>query len=150
MIGTLDQNAIDQLLRTAIVGRIGYYADGEIFVVPISYVYDGEQIYARSLEGMKLHMMRIYPEVCFEVDLVHTLSNWQSVIARGTFEELEGDEAAKALRLLAERGTTLIASGKSVHRLLETPPSRHEAGHHVAVYRIRLTQKTGRFETEQD
>ncbi|MEJ7679120.1 MAG: hypothetical protein WKG06_14955 [Segetibacter sp.] len=34
-------------------------------------------------------MMRKNPELCFEVDIMHDMSDWKSIIARGTFEELK-------------------------------------------------------------
>src|SRR5579884_3829250 len=97
MFGELSQEQIDQVLHAGIVGRIGCHAEGKTYVIPISYVYDGESIYAQSLAGLKLQMMRLNPEVCFEVDQIKNASNWQSVIAWGTFEELKGEEGAKAL-----------------------------------------------------
>ncbi len=140
MFGELDQGQIDQLLRSEAVGRLGCHAEGRTYVVPISYVYDGENIYGYSIDGMKLHLMQRNPEVCFQVDHIQNLSNWQSVIAWGTFEALEGAAAAHGAKLFAQHGLTLIASGQSFHRVGETDSQ------HIIVYRVRLTEKTGRFE----
>lgn len=147
MMGELDPQSIDQLLRHEMVGRIGCYAEGRSYVVPINYVYDGEYIYARSVDGKKLHMMRLNPEVCFEVEHIDNLSNWQSVIAWGTFEELQDELAAEALYLLTRHNIMHIASGQSVHHLIDTD-GEHQGKENksIVIYRIRLTEKTGQFE----
>jgi uncharacterized protein len=45
-------------------------------------------------------MMRRNPEVCFEVDRVEDLVNWDSVIGWGTYEERYGSQAEHARRAL--------------------------------------------------
>ena len=63
MLGELDQRQIEELLHTAHIGRIGCYADQRTYIVPIYYAYDGTSIYAYSLEGMKIYMMRANSEL---------------------------------------------------------------------------------------
>lgn len=147
MFGELDQEHINQLLRNEASGHLGCHAEGRTYVVPISYVYDGESLYGYSIDGMKLQFMQRNPEVCLQVDHIQNLSNWQSVIVWGTFEALEGDAAVQAAQLLMQRGLALIASGQSFHRVGEMEKHRTAALHqHITVYRIHITEKTGRFE----
>src|ERR671918_77425 len=103
VIAELDRAAIDDLLRSQVVGRIGCHADGQTYVVPVIYAYDGEGFYAYSLEGRKIRMMRANPRVCFEVDEYDGRGSWRSAIVQGTFEELAGADAERALALLSER-----------------------------------------------
>ena len=103
MIAELDRAEIDELLRAQVVGRIGCHADGVTYVVPVIYAYDGEAFYAYSLEGRKIRMMRTNPDVCFEVDEYDGRGSWRSAIAQGTYEELAGTDAERALALLTER-----------------------------------------------
>ena len=140
VIGELDQEQIDDVLRTQAVGRIGVHADGRTYVVPISYVYDGDTAYLHSPKGMKIEMMRRAPEVCFKVDDIQDLANWRSVIAWGRFEELTGDLAKAAIKLLFARLAPLSAS--------ETAGAAgHVPGGGAGVpYRIRLVERTGRYE----
>jgi len=98
----LDRAQIDELLREEFVARIGCHADGELYVVPIIYAYDGAACYVASVEGRKTRMMRASPRVCFEVDR-YERGSWRSVIAYGRYEELSGDDAEAALDLLAAR-----------------------------------------------
>lgn len=149
MLGELNQPQIDQLLRTEAIGRIGCHADGRTYVVPVTYVYDGHAIYGHTGEGLKLRMMRANPQVCFEVEHVDNMANWQSAIVWGTFEELHGPEQERAMALLLTRLLPLMASESSQpsHGLSSTDADRTSTGDGPAVlYRIRVSERTGRFE----
>jgi nitroimidazol reductase NimA-like FMN-containing flavoprotein (pyridoxamine 5'-phosphate oxidase superfamily) len=149
MLGELNQAQIDQVLRAEVIGRIGCCGDGRTYVVPVTYVYDGTAIYGHSGDGMKVRMMRANPSVCFEVDHVENMANWQSVISWGTFEELTGEAAGRAMRLLVDRLRPLITSATSqpTHGRNESLERQAgTAGQHAIVYRIELMERTGRFE----
>jgi nitroimidazol reductase NimA-like FMN-containing flavoprotein (pyridoxamine 5'-phosphate oxidase superfamily) len=102
MIEPLDDDQIDAFLRQQMIGRIGMHADGETYVVPVIYAWDGTAIYVQSIEGRKISMMRQSPEVCFEVD-EYERGSWRSVIVDGTYEELAGEAVEQALALLVAR-----------------------------------------------
>jgi uncharacterized protein len=150
MLGELSREQIEHLLHSEVVGRIGCHAEGRTYVVPVNYVYDGEYVYGHAAEGMRVRMMRANPEVCFQVDWRAGLSNWRSVIAWGTFEELYGRDAARAMDLLLDRLLPLVyIGGEPVTRdtarqtlTASTPPE------HLCLYRIRLHERTGRFEQD--
>ena len=63
--------------------------DGRPYLVPLAYGYDGHAIYAHSGPGRKLDLMRAEPRVTFEVDEADAPDRWRSVIAEGTFEEID-------------------------------------------------------------
>jgi hypothetical protein len=88
MIGELATPHIEELLKSEVMGRIGCHHAGTTYIVPTSYAYDGTYIYVHTHEGMKVEMMRKNPAVCFQVDNMRDMANWQSVIAWGTYEEL--------------------------------------------------------------
>lgn len=140
MLGELTRDEIDDVLRANVIGRIGCHAFGRTYVVPVTYAYDGKAIYAHSIEGMKVHMMRENPHVCFEVDSMDGMANWKSVIASGVFEELHGAAARDYFAWLASELETRIDGppGETVH-----PKNGDARG---VVYRIVLEEKTGRFE----
>jgi nitroimidazol reductase NimA-like FMN-containing flavoprotein (pyridoxamine 5'-phosphate oxidase superfamily) len=149
MLGTLSEGQIDRLLRTETVGRIACYAEGRLYIVPVTFVYDGSAIYGHTADGMKVRMMRLNPDVCFEVDRMENLANWQSVIAWGRFEELRGTVAAHAMGLLMDRLLPLLSSETAAPSHGFDPSAVHRAdvaGRSPVVYRITLTEKTGRFE----
>lgn len=143
MLGALNPQQIEELLHTEVIGRIGCHAAGRTYVVPITYAYDGEAVYAHSAEGLKLAMMRQNPAVCFEVEHMDDLACWRSVIASGRFEELSGADAARGMQLLIDRLRPRMVSETA------RPSHGHRAdtaGRHAVIYRITLTEKTGRFE----
>jgi uncharacterized protein len=149
MLGELTQNQIDRLLHTEFIGRIACHAAGQTYIVPITYVYDGECVYAHSGEGLKLHMMRANPVVCFEVEHIENMANWQSVVAHGRFEELHGETANAAMQLLMDRLAPVLASQTSQPMAGQRLAHVHGGGasnHEAILYRLVLTEKSGRYE----
>lgn len=145
MPDSLDDASIERVLKSAILGRIGMHVAGRTYVVPITYAYDGTSVYCHSNDGLKLRMMREHSLVCFEVDRMRDLVNWESVIAWGNYEELSGDEALRGLTMIVERIRPLITSDIVHPSPVKAGSERKPAGPAV-VFRIRLHEKTGRFE----
>jgi nitroimidazol reductase NimA-like FMN-containing flavoprotein (pyridoxamine 5'-phosphate oxidase superfamily) len=134
-IFVLGPEGIEDLLRTALVGRIACCdhgatgGDGRPFLVPLAYGYDGESVYAFSSVGRKIHIMRAQPLVTFEVDFAVAEDRWSSVIADAVYEELTTEaERNRALEIIAKGGP------------------RPEVTDETVIYRLRLTAKSGRFE----
>lgn len=144
MSDVLPGDRIERLLETASVARLGCHADGRTYVVPVSYAYYGGACYGHMSEGLKLRMLRANPSVCLEVDAVQGLSRWESVIAWGTFEELEGEAAREGAELFMRRVHGALTGREvtpaEIERLVTLGLSRG------IVYRIRLDEKTGRTE----
>jgi nitroimidazol reductase NimA-like FMN-containing flavoprotein (pyridoxamine 5'-phosphate oxidase superfamily) len=136
MIHILPDDEIEALLHSAIVGRIaccdhGANGDGRPYLVPLAYGYDGEAVYAHSGPGRKLNLMRAEPRVTFEVDEATAPDRWRSVIAEGHFEEIADQaERDRALRII-----------------YPAPAPIPKLGDQTVVYRIRLTTRSGRYET---
>jgi uncharacterized protein len=153
MLGELSPQEIEELLRSEITGRIGCHADGRTYVVPVTYAYEGGTIYCHSAEGLKLRMMRKNPIVCFEVDRIRDMGNWKSVIATGRFEELSGRDALPAMDVLIRRFVAVEQSDQPhpsyIFREAESESPRTD-GREIVIFRIRLAEKTGRFEKTPD
>jgi hypothetical protein len=134
MIGLLAPDEIESMLRRNRVGRLACAANDRPYVVPINYAYDGAGVYASATVGRKIEVMREQPLVCFEVDEVDGPSQWRSVVAEGVYEELTEDHRRRAaLALLNGHGPGLV-------------PRVADASGRLVVFRIRLTEKAGRFE----
>jgi len=147
MLGELSPEEIEEVLRSEITGRIGCHADGRTYVVPITYGYQRSYVYCHSPEGLKLRMMRKNPVVCFEVDRVEDLGNWRSVIATGLFEELSGRDVIAAMDVLISRlGQVGDSARTHPSYLLRSSETAGVDGRPIVLYRILLTEKTGRFE----
>lgn len=147
MIGFMNRHQIDHLLQSELVAHLGCSVDNNVYVVPITYVYDNNCIYGHTVAGMKIDMMRANPRVCVEVDHVDDLAHWQSVIALGNFEELNGENAEEALQKLVNRVHPFPASETAVPRhgldRAHAPINPHIE---VVVYKISITEVTGKFE----
>ncbi len=149
MLGLLNNEEIDKLLREQNIGRIACYADDKIYLVPVTYIYDGEFIIGHTNEGTKVNMMRKNPNICFETDNVEDIFNWRSVIVRGIYEELQGDEAAIGFKKLYDGLSPQMKSNEALHPH-EANKSIHKRDislDSAIVYRIRILEKTGRFES---
>lgn len=152
MIGKLTTEEIEEVLKQNMLGRIGCNDGNRTYVVPVNYVYDGKCIIAHSCEGMKIKMMRKNSDVCFEVDEIKTASSWKSVIAWGEFQELTEERSRyEAMKLFVQRMLHLkiTKSDPISHSTKNTEQfTLHPANHRSVIYRIVLTEKTGRFENQ--
>jgi nitroimidazol reductase NimA-like FMN-containing flavoprotein (pyridoxamine 5'-phosphate oxidase superfamily) len=108
VLGELTESEIEDLLGSEVIARIGCISDGRVYVVPVTYVYDGTYIWGHAMDGAKLRAMRSDPEVCVEVEHVDDLSNWRSVIARGRFEECRGADWDAGMAMLVTRIMPLL------------------------------------------
>jgi uncharacterized protein len=64
-----DRTVLEAILCRAGVGRLGLAVDNVPYVVPLNYVYHHGAIYFHSAgEGRKIAMLKVNPQVCFEVD----------------------------------------------------------------------------------
>lgn len=134
MIGVLSDSEIETMLHSRFVGRIGCSISDRPYVVPINYAYKNGFVYGYSGPGRKIDVMREQPIVCFEVDEIDNNSMWRSVIAEGLYEELIDDSARLgALALLVPAGAQAVSRSIS-------------AAKGIVVFRIRLTERSGRFE----
>ena len=140
MLGELTPPQIEELLGSEVIARIGCLDDGRVYVVPVTYVYDGTYVWGHAMDGAKLRAMRAEPQVCVEVEKVDDLSNWRSVIAWGTFEECQGADWDAGMALLVERIMPRLTFPP------HSPPPDLSGLRRGSVYRIRLDRKTGRFE----
>ena len=147
MLGELSKEQSLHVLQSEVIGRIGCYdADDGVYVVPITYVFDGKFIYAHSKEGLKIHLMRKNPKVCFQVDCIENMAQWRSIIVTGEYEEIESGDYDIAIKILKDRLAPLMISEsvKPSHGLqypdVVVKPSK------AIAFRISVNDITGRFE----
>ena len=147
MLGQLDEMQINNLLSSQVVGRIACTDGNQPYIVPVTYTYDGEYIYGQTNEGTKLQIARKNPDVCFEVDRMTDMRNWQSVIVYGKFEELEGQDAEKARDILFKHVYPLTTSN-TINIYGHEENARPDDGTRIkhVMYRIKIKKVTGRFE----
>lgn len=146
MLGILTESEIESVLLAQVYGHLGCHHNNKTYVVPISYAYDGNYIYCHSFEGMKTDMMRANPHICIQVDDMNNMSDWKSVVCWGEAHELVDDtQRRNATKILAERKLPLLSS-ETTHLFLHWPFEGVEESLPGALFRIGITEKTGRYE----
>ena len=147
MLGDLTNGQIEHVLQSMIIGRLGCHADDKTYVVPITYAYNGDYVYGHTHEGMKIRMMRKNPKVCFQVDAMEDMGNWRSVIAWGRYEELiTKEERQKGMQILMDRTLPFLTGETTIEHALKDTHGMGITALKGVCYRIKLTNKTGRFE----
>jgi len=148
MLGELNENQIEDLLKQQVTGRIGCHADGTTYIVPINYVYKDGYIYGHSAEGRKIEMLRKNPEVCFQVDNIESINKWKSVIIWGKYQEItDGREMQMAMQEII-RHIMPQMTGENAHPSHGITEDESDIGTSIdlVLYKIRADKKTGRFE----
>ena len=140
MYGTLTEETIEQMLHRHRYGRLGFTLDGQVYVIPINYAYDGAYIYAHATPGTKVEGMRHNPSVAFEIDEIDDPAHWRSVLVHGQAVELHerGEKEAAFQRIVAQGGggeRSQVTWALGLDELI--------------VFRIDITARTGRFEQRQ-
>jgi len=149
MIGSLNSEEIKALILESQFCRLACNAGGKSYIVPISFaVEDDKRLVGQTTIGRKVEMMRANPQVCLCFDEIQDLTHWRSVIAWGTYEELQGLHAAQAMGLLIDKYGPAFEESKDADRRgrVVTPPRLDGEAAVAIVYRITINEVTGRYE----
>ena len=110
----IDDVQIDGIIRKCKICRVGFYDNGEVYIVPLNFgfVHSGDKrifYFHGAKEGRKFELIRHKPEVGFELDTAYKLieaetpcafsAMYQSVIGTGIISEIT-DFECKKMRLL--------------------------------------------------
>ena len=151
MLGALNETQIDELLSGQVTGRLGCAVDGKVYIVPINYYYKNSTIYSHSAGGKKIEMMRQNPNVCFQVDQISSIFQWQSAIVWGKFEEITDlEKKHQAMQGLTHRLMPFVTTpaGHPSHGITSREIDLDMA--ELIVYKINITEKSGKFEYSND
>ena len=116
-----DHGRIADVIRRCTCCRIGFYDDGEVYIVPLSFGYtisgDTYVFYFHGAkEGRKIDLISKSPNVGFEMDTDHALNEadtacgysarFQSIIGNGVMSAVsDTDEKKLGLSLIMEHYT---------------------------------------------
>ena len=136
MITTLDNQQARKVLQSARVARLGCIVNGEPYIVPINYNFEGDYLYSHSLPGLKINGLRENPRACVQVDDIESDLHWRSAMAFGTFEEItKFEERAETLNKLLSRFPMLTPVEDAIAGDGYSPE--------VVVFRIKIDRVTG-------
>ena len=103
----IDRDSIDNIISRCRVCRLGMCDNGQPYIVPLSFGYDGRFLYFHAApEGRKVDILKRNKRVCFEFDILGEVisssqacnwsMNYESVIGSGLAEIVAGADAKKA------------------------------------------------------
>jgi nitroimidazol reductase NimA-like FMN-containing flavoprotein (pyridoxamine 5'-phosphate oxidase superfamily) len=138
--GELTDREMDGLLQRHRFGRLAFTIEGELFIVPINYAYDGSRVYGHASVGTKVAGMRQNPHVAFEIDEIDDPAHWRSVLLQGRYIELHerAEKEATFQRILAQAGG---GERSEVTWAMDVD--------HLVAFAIDITQRHGRFEQRE-
>jgi nitroimidazol reductase NimA-like FMN-containing flavoprotein (pyridoxamine 5'-phosphate oxidase superfamily) len=89
------------LLESVPVGRIGFVAGGEVVILPVNFLVDGQDVVFRTAAGSKLSAVEVGQYAGFEADSYDaaTRTGW-SVVVNGLTEVADSEEEAARLDAL--------------------------------------------------
>ena len=149
MIGKLNTDQINNLLGSQSIGRLACTEGEQPYIVPISFCYDGTCIYGQTNLGEKLKIIRKNPKVCFEVDQMMDMRNWQSAVIYGDFEELKNKDADSGREILFDKEFSLLTNTSiHAHEHEVTSVLMDEGRMKEILFRIKIRKVTGRFQNE--
>ena len=135
----MTREEIARLLGRGWYGHLGCSRDGHPYVVPMSYAYDGGDLYFFTTEGTKTEFISANHEVCFQVEEVESAEDWRSVMLTGRAELLsEPAEVERAMFLVSERNPSLSPA------LAHTKIGAWTRLSRIALYRLRPVAAYGR------
>jgi nitroimidazol reductase NimA-like FMN-containing flavoprotein (pyridoxamine 5'-phosphate oxidase superfamily) len=77
-----------KLLTANRLGRLACARDNQPYVVPIHFAYSENHLYAFSMPGKKIEILRANPLVSVVVEQRDAGRGWKSVVVDGRYEEL--------------------------------------------------------------
>ena len=138
----LNENQSLEFMKQLSLGRLGCILEsGEPYVVPVYYLFKGENIYIHSMPGQKISAMENNPRVCLQADMVENGGlEWESVIAFGEFEKVKDKEIkAAVMKEFYKRFPKFTP--------VEAVSDHQNSFEQLVVFRLKITRTSGIMET---
>jgi nitroimidazol reductase NimA-like FMN-containing flavoprotein (pyridoxamine 5'-phosphate oxidase superfamily) len=143
----LTTSAIERVLRNNYLGHLAYLWQGKPHVIPITYYFDptDNTIISYTSEGHKIDAMRANKSVAVQVEQVQSISNWESVMLQGTFEEIRGSSAKQKLHLFTEGVKDIIRRKENREvGFINEFSSKSSANGIPVVFQIKILEMSGK------
>jgi nitroimidazol reductase NimA-like FMN-containing flavoprotein (pyridoxamine 5'-phosphate oxidase superfamily) len=138
-IDEMGSKEIDDLLQKIEYGHLGCTSQGYPYVVPMQYYFENPNLYIFTTEGMKTKYIDSNPEVCLQVEEIHDLSHWRSIMVRGRAYRLtDQQEFTDAMQLIKAKNPEL---SPALNRTWIDAWGRENI---IVIYRIYPNEMTGR------
>lgn len=151
MYKELNQEGIERVLRAEKFGNLGCSIHNKPYVFPMAFVYHDNVIYGQTTTGHKTKIIRENPNVCFQTHML-TDSGWASVMCWGIFQELDFEDvddaqSTQVVKMLIEKLSSVQhpIGVKIQYSQTESLKPLSINGHKSTLFRIVITEKTGKF-----
>lgn len=148
IFGNLEADKCINLLSNNYIGRLAFISGALPYITPITYYHDVQEncILSYASEGHKIEAMRKSKAVSLQVDDIHNIQNWRSVLVHGIYEELQGSTAKFYLHKFAQGVQETIAEKEgSEAKFISDFSSRLTQTSIPIVYRILINDISGKF-----
>jgi hypothetical protein len=138
---------IENVLQSQSICRLACNDIKFPYLIPLSYFYDGKYIYCQSQQGKKIELMKKNPNVTILVDIIGSMNNYKSVIVNGEYQELKGNEADEARKLLFEQIFSLMTTTR-IHHFEHQESGKIDDSDRIKIvmFRIKILSSSGRKE----
>ena len=143
----LEKYEIIYLLKNNYLGQLSFLWKGKPYVLPITYYYSEADncIISYSGEGHKIDAVRLNKSVSIGITEIKTVTNWESVLMHGEFEELDGAFAKQQLHKFVNGVKKIIFFKEGIYPdLVSDFSSKTTAKGGPIVYRIKIKEMTGK------
>ena len=138
-IDEMGQVEIHELLSKMNYGHLGFIHEGKPYVMPMHYYVEDSNIYLFTTVGMKTHDIDADPDICLQVEEIHSPTHWRSVIVTGQAKHVtEKQDIDRITQLVKERNPSL---SPVINRTWTDSLGRGEV---VYIYRITQGEMSGR------
>jgi nitroimidazol reductase NimA-like FMN-containing flavoprotein (pyridoxamine 5'-phosphate oxidase superfamily) len=113
-----------RLLDSVPVGRLGFYSDGELVILPVNHVMDGQDVIFATVAGSKLTAAEGQALVAFEADDYdeQTRTGW-SVLVNGRAEVMYDEAEIQRLRRSGQGPDPWVTGVPRTHWIRVRPTS---------------------------
>lgn len=135
----MSRTEMHTLLAGVGYGHLGCVRAGRPYVLPMHYVFDGDDVYFVTTEGSKTAALAENSAACLQVELVQDVGHWSSVIVTGPAERLTAPaDIERAMDLITQSNPTLTPA------LNHTQTDGQGRPNFLALYRLRPAVMDGR------
>lgn len=128
-----------ELLEAANFGHLGCARDGQPYVLPMHFAFDGASVLFLTVDGQKTVWLDQNPKVCLQIEKTLDERHWQSAAVFGLAQRLtNAEEIGRAASFIFKKHSSLTPA------LNRTIVDGAEKTGGAAIYRINPIRITGR------
>ncbi len=138
-IDEMGSTEIVEILQKVGYGHLGCIYEGNPYVIPMNYYLDDSTIYLFTTEGSKSRALDANPAVCLQVEEIHDLEHWRSIVVTGRAVRIKDEpDLERIVQLVKTRNPKLSPA------LNRTWTDAWGRGNVIEIYRIDPIEMTGR------